>query len=655
MKKNKINYNNTIKIIIIIFIQYFFFTSSKKYLKNIQKILINKNGKITNNSYNLSEVFSKTKIAFNITSITYSLSFKFNIVKVEYNISFYDSGQHLIIPSDLTLFYKLHIFCIITEINQNWNIISLANIYKNTYFSCVEYINMKEKINFGIRIYLTKNYSIKHYSVFFFKEKILNFNSYIVRNDNEYNPLIIKNELNNNINKKHILDNTNKFLKLEAAFYDNPNYCFKSNISKNNSIWYFKNIYNHYFCFCKFFENSECLYESIPKKCKYMFYLYIIDNNKLLFNKTHYLFADFSSPFNAPGESYYIFKEMIKQNLNAHYLTKRKELFQIYYNKNSSIKNKLPIIYFEYIDGNFLEKYLNLFLKLKSVISGASISSMSNLFKQIDYITYICLGHGISYLKDFLYKDYYGSRYYNKIVLPPSKLIIFNAKKYGWDNNNIIKIGLPRWDIFYEYEKNLNNKNTNLNQSIFIMFTWRVNKNKQNISKYYFKNIKNLINDYYLYQLLKLNNITLNFAIHDNFEKYKNIFQINKYIKYINQNHIIDCLKQSSLVITDFSSIIFDFIARKKPYIIYIPDAEDSKISEIYSRNYYNVINRMKNGILNFENIFFQINETINKIQFYINNSFKLDIKLKIFYQKFNFQNKGNNIKKFVNYLKKLK
>ena len=155
-----------------------------------------------------------------------------------------------------------------------------------------------------------------------------------------------------------------------------------------------------------------------------MFYLYVIDNNKLLFNKTEFLLADFSSPFNAPGESYYVFREMIKNNLSAHYMTKREELLNLYSNETNIKKKKLPIIKFEYINGNFLEKYLDLILKLKSVISGAKIESMSNLFKQIQYITFICLGHGISYLKDYLYHNYYGSITYDKILLPPSKITI---------------------------------------------------------------------------------------------------------------------------------------------------------------------------------------------------------------------------------------
>ena len=49
-------------------------------------------------------------------------------------------------------------------------------------------------------------------------------------------------------------------------------------------------------------------------------------------------------------------------------------------------------------------------------------------------------------------------------------------------------------------------------------------------------------------------------------EDYKYLFNNNKYIKYINQEKIIEYLNKSELIITDFSSIIFDIMIRNKPY-----------------------------------------------------------------------------------------
>ena len=593
------------------------------------------------------------EIAFKIIDINYRFSFKYNITKFEYKICFYNKKQKLIIPSHLTLYKNFHIFCFTYSINNKIYIKYIANIYNNTYYHCIEYININEEIKFGIALY--KKYKYIEFSIIdLFTSELIKYNNFIFIKNEEFDPLI-----NNKMFNKMINYNESKqFIKL---FYTTPLFIIKYQSDLKESRWYFKNLYNNYFCYCIYSINSKCLYKNIYKKCKYSLYLNIIYNNRYLFKKTKYLLADFASIETSPCEAYLVFKEMYKQNLSAHFMSKRDDIINKYNNLSDNNINLIfnaPVVLNDYyINGDFLEKYLDLLLKLKVVISGARIYSINNLFYNIEYITYICLGHGISYLKDFLYKDYYSNKIYNKIILPPSNIIISNAKKYGWTDNSIIKIGLPRWDIFSEYERNvcILNLNGSFNsQSIFIMFTWRILKQNQTISKYYLKNILNLIGNHQLKIILKKNKINLYFTLHHMIEKYKSLFKLNKSIKYITQDRIIDCLINSSLIITDFSSIIFDIIVRKKPYIIFIPDSEDKNLSYIYNINYVNIINDLKKGRTNFENIFFNINDTVNKILFYININFNLDFKLKKFYEQFKLFG-GNNIQNFILYLKKLK
>ena len=70
----------------------------------------------------------------------------------------------------------------------------------------------------------------------------------------------------------------------------------------------------------------------------------------------------------------------------------------------------------------------------------------------------------------------------------------------------------------------------------------------------------------------------------------------------------------ANLIITDFSSIIFDMVFQRKPYIMFIPDSDDPNISDFYDLEYCNLINDLRNGKIYFENKFFKINEVINKI-----------------------------------------
>ena len=186
------------------------------------------------------------------------------------------------------------------------------------------------------------------------------------------------------------------------------------------------------------------------------------------------------------------------------------------------------------------------------------------------------------------------------------------------------------------------------------MFTWRELKKQKKLSPHYFANIFKLISNQQLYKSLKENNITLYFTLHHKLFNFKEIFINKRNIKYIEENDISECLSKISLVISDFSSIIFDVIYRRKPFIIYIPDAFDSKINEIYKSNYYEIIESIKNGTIKFENKYFEINDVINKTIFYINNKFILDSKLIRFYNYLGLK-KENSTNKFINYITNLK
>ena len=156
-------------------------------------------------------------------------------------------------------------------------------------------------------------------------------------------------------------------LKLKQSYMKYPLFCSKNNITINN--WTFTNIYDKYFCLC---NGKNCSYDNITQNCKYFFYLNIIDINKNIYNKTDYLLCDFIQASRSSDDVYPIFQEMIKLNFTSHYLTQKKS---IYDKICQNIKKCLSIILVNekthVINGNFLETYLTLFLKLKSAIAGA--------------------------------------------------------------------------------------------------------------------------------------------------------------------------------------------------------------------------------------------------------------------------------------------
>ncbi len=477
-------------------------------------------------------------------------------------------------------------------------------IYVNRYFNCIEFFGINEEFKIGIKIYQIQKNTI----FYFFTEEYFKYNILSYQNNDVFDPLII-NEKYNSLIKKTYNKDLNESFKLEESYIHFPYCVLKRQAQLFYEKWTLNNIYNHYFCFCK---GNNCFSKNITDSCKYNFYLNIIDNNKNIYNKTDYLFFDFIFADLSSDDVFPVFEKMLYLKFPVHYITENNNIYNKYCKNISKCLTILPVKKeVNPINGSFLEKYLTLFLQLKIVLSGRGTTFNTNLFYNIEYITYICVGHGVCYFKWFLYKDnrIYGIKKNNKLLLPNSEKIISIAKKYGWKDENIIKVNLPRWD---KYLINEDEEKTNkiINNSIFVMFTWRNIKEYKSISYYYLKNIKDLIFDKKLNIILQKKNILLYLSFHRLVNKkyiknIKNKINENKYIQYITQNEISQCLKTVSLVISDFSSIIFDLIYRRKPYIIYIPDANDPLINDIYKFEYYELIQSMKNGTIILIIIFF--------------------------------------------------
>ena len=536
------------------------------------------------------------------------------------------------------------------KIETNISIDSLAYIKSNKYFKCIEYINIKDKINFGILIYeLSNSSSCINFTQYFFNDDIFNYNKcHINQNNKLFQPLLLT--------KEFYLKNNNVTSSLKNIYIQKPECESKTKIALPKNEWKFLNIYNHYFCLCR---GNNCLYHNLlnhhnsTQICKYKYYLNLIEENKYLYNKTDYLLADFPGDFQSFDDAYPVFQKLIKLKKNAYYMTTNKMIIN-----NININNDLRknIIKGNMIDGNFLEKYFSLILKLKVVVSGAEFFSFYNIFFYIDYINFISLTHGINFFKVNLFRTYYGSKRYNKIVISTSEKIISIALQNGWKEKDLIKLCLPKWDKLDLFQKR---KIKRENKSIFFFFTWRNWKkniiDEMILKSNYFQNIIELINNQQLINSFAYHNITLYFCLHHMLYIYNDMINFkNRNIKFIQQNEIFQVIIKSNLLVTDFSSIIFEYMYQNKPYVMFIPDAEEINIQNIYNSEYFNLIKKFKEGSISFMNEYLDIKQVVNKIIYYIDNNFSIDKNLSDFYKSFNF-NCGNNTMKFINYLESLK
>ena len=577
-------------------------------------------------------------------------SYKYNLCKLNYRIEVFNSESEQILPSDLTLGFNLHIICYL-NINNTLNIYSLPKIEENKYFECLEFYYMNENITIGVIVYESDTNGFIKKNISIYNIENIQINDYY-QNDNEFRPFRINQEYN--LLYDMIQDNNTLFKSknLKKLYISKPIFALKRNAYNISNEWYFMNIYNEYFCFCVGFN---CLSLIVTKKCKYFYYLYLIDINRNVYKKTDFLLMDFIFKNYSSDDVFPIYEKMINQNLSVHYITEDEKMYKNYCKKIKLCESIIKVNEKNYrINDNFLEKHFTIVLKLRYVLTsvGILIDYYNNLFYNIDYITYICIGHGVAHFKPYLYENYYGPNNFHKLLIPNSVKLINMAIKHGWKNEDLIKFNLPRWEK-YNYINKLNIRK----YSIFVMFTWRKININMTMSEYYFENIINLLKNELLINNLLKYNITLYFSIHHAVlqfkSKFKDIYH-KKYIKFIRENKIAKILSTTNLVVTDFSSIVFDMIYRRKPYIIYIPDINDPLISKLYEDNNYIIIKKFKSNEFEFENIYFDINSTVNRINYYINNKFKLDNNLKIFYKQFNFQ-KGPIINDFIDFLLNMK
>jgi hypothetical protein len=585
------------------------------------------------NRYYVSKYFNNTDAEyFNITYIKYIFSYKFKVVKVEYNVVFYDKNDNIIAPSNLSLYNNLHLICHI-DVKDTYTIIdSLGYNHQNKYFICIEFFNMHEKITFGIKLYQQfKNEHdieediIKFSTIYLFTQTLFDLNNMAYKNDDMFDPFLInKNFLN------FVKDTQNKFknqtLKLRKYYMEYPNCIIKRNSIIFYNKWVFRNIYNHHFCACKGFN---CLDKNVGSYCKFYFYLYIVDNNRNLYEKTDYLFVDLYFKEILPEDTYPVFREMAKQKLPVHYMTERQDIYDEYC-KNGT-KLCLDVIKIDRdnytMTGDFFENYLELFLKLKAVVSARAVRSVANVFCFTEYITYIFVGNGLYYFKPFIYMDLKSNeaRRFDKVLLPNSEKFASLVKSNGWYDEEIIKINLPRWEKYYrENHKELDNKN----KTILIYFNPRdINKDKS-ISSLYIENIKKLVTNLNLNKQIKKNNVTIYLAFYHTYifrkNKFKKILENNTNIKVIEQEQIPDYLKTANLLVSDYSTLIFDMIYLGKPIALYIPDIDEPNITDIYRPECSDVIQSLKNGTIEIENLCVDIKKIVDKIIFYIKNNFKL-------------------------------
>ena len=168
------------------------------------------------------------------------------------------------------------------------------------------------------------------------------------------------------------------------------------------------------------------------------------------------------------------------------------------------------------------------------------------------------------------------------------------------DNNQpeskVLSLGFARHD-------NLNNELTE-NNTILIMPTWRINvnikfcRNKEErrrkvnefLSSSYYIKYMSLLNNERLKDFLNKNDLKLVFYLHDYAQGFTEYFKTDSdriIIAHSEDYDIQTLLKRAALLITDYSSVCYDFAYMYKPVIYYQFDLEDFEYFQYKAGEHY--------------------------------------------------------------------
>ena len=431
-------------------------------------------------------------------------------------------------------------------------------------------------------------------------------------------------------NESLIFDSINKnrtkflspFSNNIVNFRNEPLFLFKNNNKIDN------NSSNH---------SKENGVNPVPKKKYFKFKSLSQLINKLnrdsIFRQPKYLifFDYYNNPFCNDINAYLLFEYYIKNNeTNAYYVINvQSELYQMLLKKKQT-NNLIPI----HNHDNLYETIYPYLLDSKIIVNSFIYMDLQKIVSRVNYLKYLFITHAIGYFKtkvisvqfDNLRKD---KR--NIIISSP-----FEYEKYKnklkYSDSYMHKAGLPRYDRLNSVQRNISE-----NKCILISLTYRKYNNDVYKKSLYKKNLETFLNDTSLISFLKSRNIDIIYIQHHyDFLRKRPFNQSNfQYIKYRNQSFLSHYIEQCSLLITDFSTVCFDFMFLNKPVLFYLIDFKD-KIN--FEEKIY--MNYNQNNIY-FGNVFSDLKPLIEKIQNYIINDFNIEDELKkkyesVFYYKTN-------------------
>lgn len=211
-----------------------------------------------------------------------------------------------------------------------------------------------------------------------------------------------------------------------------------------------------------------------------------------------------------------------------------------------------------------------------------------------------------------------------------------NIKKWGYSENEVVATGYARWDSYIDKTDELPY------HQIFMMPTWR--KSMEGISREEFLKTR-FYNEYQsflkspdLKRVLIANNTRLAFFLHPYFKNYVDLFDIDE--SFTDKYGYLDVdmgeeIMKSSMMISDYSSVVWDMFYLEKPVIFYQFDQKDYLKSEGAYLDYEKDL---------FGDVVFNSDQAVDVIIRYVKDGFSEDDKYAVMRDKYmNFHDHHNS------------
>ncbi len=236
--------------------------------------------------------------------------------------------------------------------------------------------------------------------------------------------------------------------------------------------------------------------------------------------------------------------------------------------------------------------------------------------------SFVFLQHGVTYNDISKSIGKYKRNIKLIVASSPAEKEAFISPRYGYTENNISLAGFPRYDFLKSSPKRI----------ISIAPTWRrylfngfipkedrwVLKPEFNNSNFY-KSIMYLVNNERLISAAQKYNYSIYFVPHSVFFPYIDQFKVRKEVNMFGTEvRYRDIFNYSDLLITDYSSIAFDFAYLRKPLIYAQFDKDEFYLNHGYQEGYFSI---EKDG---FGEIEYDLESTIDRIIEYMETGCQL-------------------------------